>query len=164
MAALDDDLADGATLLDRLLRHGGRGLVADVAVERGDDRRRALGQLPGALDVGLDAVDAAVGEQPADVAASSVVDSRMLRAITGSMTLSSKAPDAPATVMAVSLPITWAQAIRVASGRTGLTLPGMMLDPGWRSGRWISPSPDARAGRHPAQVVADLGQADGDRP
>ena len=57
------------------------------------------------------------------------------------MTLSSKLPAAPATVMATSLPMTCAQAIRVASGTTGLTLPGMMLDPGCRSGRWISPSP-----------------------
>ena len=65
----------------------------------------------------------------------------MLRAITGSITLSSKLPDAPANAIAASLPITWAQTIRVASGITGLTLPGMMLDPGCRSGRWISASP-----------------------
>ena len=57
------------------------------------------------------------------------------------MTLSSKLPAAPAVVIVTSLPMTWAQAIRVASGMTGLTLPGMMLDPGWRSGRWISPRP-----------------------
>ena len=37
--------------------------------------------------------------------------------------------------------MTWAQTISVASGSTGLTLPGMMLDPGCRSGRWISASP-----------------------
>ena len=29
----------------------------------------------------------------------------------------------------------------VASGMTGFTLPGMMLLPGWRSGRLISPRP-----------------------
>ena len=78
--------------------------------------------------------------------------------------MSSKLPLAPATVTAASLPITWAQTIRVASGSTGLTLPGMMLDPGWRSGRWISARPVLRAGRHPAQVVADLGEADRDGP
>ncbi len=40
-----------------------------------------------------------------------------------------------------SLPMTCAATISVASGRTGLTLPGMMLEPGCRSGRAISPSP-----------------------
>ena len=69
------------------------------------------------------------------------IDSSTLRAITGITTLSSKFPLAPATVIAASLPITWAQTIRVASGSTGLTLPGMMLEPGCRSGRWISASP-----------------------
>ena len=49
-------------------------------------------------------------------------------------------PAAPAATVA-SLPITWAQTMRVASGSTGLTLPGMMLEPGWRSGRWISARP-----------------------
>ena len=43
--------------------------------------------------------------------------------------------------MVASLPMTCAQTMSVASGRTGLTLPGMMLDPGCRSGRLISPRP-----------------------
>ena len=43
--------------------------------------------------------------------------------------------------MTTSLPMTCAHAMRVASGTTGLTLPGMMLEPGCRSGRWISPRP-----------------------
>ena len=73
--------------------------------------------------------------------ASSRIDSSRLRAITGIITLSSKLPLAPAWATVASLPITWAHTIRVASGRTGLTLPGMMLDPGCRSGRWISARP-----------------------
>ena len=72
---------------------------------------------------------------------SSRTDSSRLRAITGIITLSSKLPAAPAHATVASLPTTWAQTISVASGSTGLTLPGMMLDPGWRSGRWISASP-----------------------
>ncbi len=76
-----------------------------------------------------------------EVVLSSVSDSTMQDPITGSITLSSNDPEAPATVIVVSLPMTRAQAIRVASGMTGLTLPGMMLDPGCRSGRRISPSP-----------------------
>ena len=47
----------------------------------------------------------------------------------------------PATTTVVSLPMTCAQTMSVASQTTGLTLPGMMLEPGWRSGRWISASP-----------------------
>jgi hypothetical protein len=76
-----------------------------------------------------------------DTLASSLIDSSRLRARTGSITLSSKLPDAPATVMVWSLPITWAQTIKVASGSTGLTLPGMMLEPGCRSGSAISARP-----------------------
>ena len=72
---------------------------------------------------------------------SSCIDSSRLRAITGSITFSSKLPEAPAKVIAASLPITWAHTWSVASGITGLTLPGMMLDPGWRSCRWISARP-----------------------
>src|SRR3954451_2985512 len=72
---------------------------------------------------------------------SSRTDSRRFRAITGIITFSSKLPDAPATVTVASLPTTWAHTIRVASGSTGLTFPGMMLDPGCRSGRLISARP-----------------------
>ena len=73
--------------------------------------------------------------------ASSRIDSSTLRAITGSITFSSKLPEAPAKVTAASLPITWAQTMVVASQITGLTLPGMIEDPGCRSGSAISPSP-----------------------
>jgi hypothetical protein len=44
-------------------------------------------------------------------------------------------------VTAASLPMTWAATWIVASGTTGLTLPGMIELPGWRSGRLISPRP-----------------------
>src|SRR5690606_2208508 len=73
--------------------------------------------------------------------ASSRIDTRTFRAITGSWTFSSNEPDAPANVIAASFPITWAATIAVASGMTGFTLPGMIDEPGWRSGRLISPSP-----------------------
>ena len=73
--------------------------------------------------------------------ASSVNDSSRLRAIIGMYTLSSKAPDRPPTVMAASLPITWAATWVTASGITGLTLPGMIELPGCRSGRCSSPRP-----------------------
>jgi hypothetical protein len=43
--------------------------------------------------------------------------------------------------MVASLPITWAATMAVASGMTGLTLPGMMLLPGCSAGSEISPRP-----------------------
>ena len=68
-------------------------------------------------------------------------DSRTLRAITGIAVLSSKAPVAPAQATAASLPTTWAATWEMVSHSTGLTLPGMIDDPGCRSGRWISDNP-----------------------
>ena len=61
------------------------------------------------------------------------------RASTGSMTLSWKLPDWPAIVTVRWSPITWAQTIVMASGMTGLILPGMMLEPGCSAGSTISP-------------------------
>ena len=61
--------------------------------------------------------------------------------MTGSMTLSSKLPAEPPKATAASLPNTWATTWQTASGITGLTLPGMIDDPGCRSGIRISPSP-----------------------
>src|SRR5665811_1235309 len=57
-----------------------------------------------------------------------------LCAIKGNITFNWKFPDWPATVMVVSLPITCAHTIAVASGITGFTLPGMMLLPGCNAG------------------------------
>ena len=67
--------------------------------------------------------------------ASSRIDSSTLRAISGSVTFSSKLPVVPAKVTAASLPMTWAATWTVASGITGFTLPGMIELPGCRSGR-----------------------------
>ncbi|CRZ47809.1 Uncharacterised protein [Vibrio cholerae] len=69
------------------------------------------------------------------------IDSSRLCAITGSITLSWKLPDWPATVMVVSLPITCAATIVTASGITGLTFPGMIEEPGCKPCSSISPNP-----------------------
>ncbi len=69
------------------------------------------------------------------------IDSSRAVPITGIATLSSKLPLAPAQAIVESLPITRAATMIVASGITGLTLPGMIDDPGCRSGMWISLSP-----------------------
>ena len=69
------------------------------------------------------------------------MDSRTELPITGMATLSSKSPDAPPITTAASLPMTRMQTINTASGTTGLTLPGMMEEPGCRSGMWISARP-----------------------
>ena len=64
-----------------------------------------------------------------------------MRPITGSITLSSKLPAAPPNATAASLPMTCAQTWLTASQMTGLTLPGMIDEPGCRSGIEISASP-----------------------
>ena len=61
--------------------------------------------------------------------------------MTGMATFSSKDPDAPAHAMVASLPMTRAQTMSVASGTTGFTLPGMIDEPGCRSGMCSSPRP-----------------------
>ena len=87
--------------------------------------------------------------------ASSRKDSSKLRAITGSITLSSKFPAAPPKATAASLPITWATTWETASGITGLTFPGIIELPGWRSGMRNS----ARPGTGPATHPPDIGGA-----
>ena len=73
--------------------------------------------------------------------ASSSIDCSRSCAISGSITLSWKLPDCAASVIVASLPTTLAATMHTASGITGLTLPGMMLEPGCSAGRAISPRP-----------------------
>ena len=61
--------------------------------------------------------------------------------MTGLHTLSSRLPRLPATATAVSLPMTWMQTMIMASHWVGLTLPGMIDEPGSFGGRTSSPSP-----------------------
>ena len=74
-------------------------------------------------------------------AASSRADASRLRAITGIITFSSKFPAAPPNATAASFPITCVHTWQTASQMTGFTLPGMIEEPGCRSGRAISPRP-----------------------
>ena len=76
-----------------------------------------------------------------DTAARRRIDSSRLRAMTGSITLSSRFPAEPPKATAASLPTTWAHTWQTASAATGFTLPGMIDEPGWRSGRRISARP-----------------------
>ena len=62
--------------------------------------------------------------------------------MTGLNTFSSKCPWLPATVIVVWLPITCVQTMVIASHWVGLTLPGMIEEPGSLAGRLISPSPE----------------------
>ncbi len=62
--------------------------------------------------------------------------------MSGLKTLSSKLPDAPPRSTATSLPKTWAQTMVIASDWVGLTLPGMIEEPGSFSGMRISPRPE----------------------
>src|SRR5216684_652230 len=63
-------------------------------------------------------------------------------ASTGLYTFSSKWPWLPATVMAVWFPNTWQQTMVIASHCVGLTLPGMIDEPGSFSGSISSPRPE----------------------
>ena len=78
--------------------------------------------------------------------------SRILCAMTGIMTLSSRWPFAPAHVMVVSWPITCAQTIMSDSLITGFTFPGMMELPGCVAGNRISPMP--HRGPLPSQRIS----------
>ena len=69
------------------------------------------------------------------------IESNTLRAIIGTRTFSSKLPWVPATLTAVSLPITCAATWSTTSGITGLTLPGMIEEPFWSSGSCSSAKP-----------------------
>ena len=64
-----------------------------------------------------------------------------MRPITGIITFSSKFPAAPPNATAASFPITCVHTWQTASQMTGFTLPGMIEEPGCRSGMEISPSP-----------------------
>ena len=79
-----------------------------------------------------------------------LIDPSRFRAISGTRTFSSNWPCEPAMVIAVSLPITWAATWITTSGITGLTLPGMIDEPFWSSGRAIS----ARPARGPDPISA----------
>ena len=61
--------------------------------------------------------------------------------MTGRNALSSKLPSAPAIATAVSSPITWMATISIASAWVGLTLPGMIEEPGSLDGRISSCRP-----------------------
>src|SRR5699024_6259041 len=67
--------------------------------------------------------------------------SNRLVAMTGMLTLSTKAAVVDDKETVVSLPITCAQTMETASTMTGLPLPGMIDEPGCRSGMANSPSP-----------------------
>ena len=84
--------------------------------------------------------------------ASSRIDCSRLSIKIGLKTLSSSVPDAPATVMAVSLPNTRAQTMVSASHCVGLTLPGMIELPGSFSGNRSSPRPER--GPEPSQRMS----------
>ena len=69
------------------------------------------------------------------------MDSRTFHAMTGLKTLSWKLPCEPAKPTVASLPNTWVATMVMASHWVGLTLPGMMDEPGSFSGMISSPMP-----------------------
>ncbi len=76
-----------------------------------------------------------------DASVSNLIERRRLWIITGLATFSSRLPREPAMATAASFPNTWMQTMIIASHWVGLTLPGMMEDPGSLAGRMSSPRP-----------------------
>jgi hypothetical protein len=54
--------------------------------------------------------------------------------------------------------MTWYMAWLSISAMTGFTLPGMIDEPGWTAGSWISASPVAGPGAEQADIVGDARQ------
>ncbi|KAI1698396.1 hypothetical protein Ddc_19120 [Ditylenchus destructor] len=139
---LRGDVEDGPLLRIGALGDRGGLEVADLAVQRGDEDglRASACCSPSTLTLKS---RMACSASALDAEASSARLSSRLVAISGSITLSWKLPDWPATVIAASCPMTWAQTMVTASGITGLTLPGMMDEPGCSACSSISASPPA---------------------
>ena len=116
-----------------------------------------------ALLVGLDPLDAARGEQPAAVGQDRRPSAAGCRPSPGSSRSARSCPRRRPRRSSASLPTTWAQIISSISDITGFTLPGMIELPGCRSGSVDLADAAARARAEPADVVGDLGQADGRR-
>ena len=161
VAVLDDDLADRPALLDRSLDDGRRRLVADVAVEGRDDRRRALGELAGVIDVGADALDAPVGEEPARAREQ---PDRLEDALGEDgkhdveLEVAGGAGRRDRHVVADDLGAGHERRL----GDDRVDLAGHDARARLEIGQVDLAEPGARAGGHPPQVVADLGQSDGD--
>ena len=69
------------------------------------------------------------------------IDSSRFRAMRGMKVFSSSCPERPPRAIAASLPTTWAATWVSTSTATGFTLPGMIEEPGWSTGRRSSPIP-----------------------
>ena len=123
--------------------------------------RVALGRAlqPGA--VGLDAVDALLGERR-DGVDSSGIDCSRLRAISGMRTLSSNWPCMPPIVIAVSLPMTCAADLQDDLGEDRVDLARHDRRALLQLGQEDLADAGARAGAHQREVAGDLGQRDGD--
>ena len=70
-----------------------------------------------------------------------VAEKQIAKLMPGIMTLSSSCPACAPQATAVSLPMTWKQTWLTISGIAGLTLPGMIDEPGCTAGIEISPNP-----------------------
>ena len=111
----ETSMAHRAAGLHRNLRHEGRASWSRPMMRRPLVAEQRLWPTDG-LDLGVLAAALDIGLMPAthlsasicDTVVRSRIDSSRLRAITGSITLSSKFPAAPAKATAASLPITWA--------------------------------------------------------
>ena len=128
--------SSAAARLTMLRRPG----VADDRVERGGQRRRAFGVSATTFDIGLDPGDALLGEDPGTLRAG--CPTRGGRRPSPAGTCSARGcPARRRSRPSASLPNTRAATWFTDSHSTGLTLPGMIDEPGCSSGRRSSASP-----------------------
>ncbi len=78
----------------------------------------------------------------------------------GIITFSSSCPAWAASATVRSQPCTWNMAMFSISASTGLTLPGMMLEPGCTGRQADLVQAGGRAGGQQAEIVGDAGQGD----
>ena len=93
-----------------------------------------------------------------------VVACSAFHAMTGIMTFSSSCPASAAERIAASQPITWQHTWLTISGTDGLTLPGMIEDPGCTAGKLDFGDARSRPHAQQPQVRRDLGHLDRQPP
>src|SRR5690625_4663436 len=163
VTAFEDHLADGLLLLQRLLGDLGGLLVADVTVERGHDRGGGLRVGAALLLVRLDAVDAAVGEDPRNVGEQTdrlEHVARHHRQLHVELEVAAGAAESDGRVVAHDL----RGDLEHGLAQDGVDLAGHDRGAGLQVGEEDLAQAGRGARTHPTDVVGDLGVAGGDGP
>src|SRR5580704_13948311 len=137
---LEHEFVDASICDEGFLGYGGTLFVAEHRVEGGNEADRILHVGEAAFAVGFNGGNAARGRMIAALR-SNVRPKSKLKAMIGSAMFSSSSLASQAMEIAMSAPMIWKQTWLTTSGITGLTLPGIIEEPGCIGGRWSSYSP-----------------------